>query len=266
MAGYALTLSDAEIARYRRMAEGARQAEADLWAAAGIGEGAVVADIGCGPGAVSTLIGQLVGPEGQVWAVDQNPEALAAAEALATELGVGNLHTRQGEATATGLAPGTMDVVVMRHVLAHNGGREQPIVDHLASLVKPGGCVYLIDIEAMGMRVRPPASHLADLNQRYHDYQTARGNDMSVGLRLDELLRAAELEVVEHRGRIEIVPVVPGFRPPAWAARDLLVEAGAATPADLDRWAAAFEDLDRGEPPGLTLFVPLYCAIGRRPA
>lgn len=30
-----------------------------------------------------------------------------------------------GDAAATGLVPGVFDVVVMRHVLAHNGGREQ---------------------------------------------------------------------------------------------------------------------------------------------
>ena len=54
----------------------------------GIVEGAVVADVGCGPGAVSILTARLVGPGGQVWAVDQDAQAVGVAEALATQLGL----------------------------------------------------------------------------------------------------------------------------------------------------------------------------------
>ena len=50
MTGYVLALSDAEVARYRMMAQRAAEDEADQWAAAGIAAGAVVADVGCGPG------------------------------------------------------------------------------------------------------------------------------------------------------------------------------------------------------------------------
>ena len=39
MTEYALTLSEAELARYQFMAERAAQVEADLWAAAGVVEG-----------------------------------------------------------------------------------------------------------------------------------------------------------------------------------------------------------------------------------
>ena len=49
---YALELDPGEVERYRMMAEQARAAEADLWDLAGIGPGASVADVGCGPGAM----------------------------------------------------------------------------------------------------------------------------------------------------------------------------------------------------------------------
>lgn len=163
MSDYALALSDAEVARYRRMAENAHRREAAQWAAAGIVPGAIVADVGCGPGAVSTLTAALVAPGGQVWAVDQNPEAVATVERLAATLGLDNVRCRTGTATASGLEPGTFDVVVMRHVLAHNGGREQEIVDHLASLLKPGGCLYLVDVEQRALRARPPLAELDDM-------------------------------------------------------------------------------------------------------
>jgi precorrin-6B methylase 2 len=265
MSDYALTLSDVEIARYQWMAERAHGAESDLWAAAGIREGAVVADVGCGPGAVSARIAAIVGSTGQVWAVDQNEGALAAAAELAGRLGHDNVRTQHGEAGATRLDPASMDVVVMRHVLAHNGGREQAVVDHLVSLVKPGGCIYLVDVDLTAARVNPPVDQVEDLRQHYIDFQTARGNDMSAGLRLGELLQAAGTEVLDYRGYFEIAAPPPGFRPPAWAAREMMVEAGLATPEDVERWGAAFDQFDRGDFPGLTNFIPIFCAIGRRP-
>jgi 2-polyprenyl-3-methyl-5-hydroxy-6-metoxy-1,4-benzoquinol methylase len=53
MPDYALQLSEAEIARYQLMAETAERAERDLWIAAGAAPGARIADVGCGPGAIS---------------------------------------------------------------------------------------------------------------------------------------------------------------------------------------------------------------------
>jgi ubiquinone/menaquinone biosynthesis C-methylase UbiE len=46
---------------------------------AGIGPGMSVVDVGCGPGDVTLLVGDLVGPTGSVTGVDSSPEALARA-------------------------------------------------------------------------------------------------------------------------------------------------------------------------------------------
>jgi hypothetical protein len=154
---------------------------------------------------------------------------------------------------------------MIRHVLAHNGGREQAIVGHAASLVRPGGQVYLVDIEATALRYRPAVPELDDLWGRYDQWHARRGNDLSVGLRLGELLAGAGLEGVAHHGRYQIWATPPGLRPPAWAARDALVADGLATADDVDRWAGAFERVD-GQEVRPTTFVPLFFAFGRRPA
>ncbi len=69
MADYALAVSADEVQRYRFMAERARIDEAPLWRRAGIRPGSVVADVGCGPAAVSVVIADLVGPAGLFFAV-----------------------------------------------------------------------------------------------------------------------------------------------------------------------------------------------------
>ena len=265
MSEYALRLSDEERARYRFMAETARHTEGTQWAAAGIREGAAVADVGCGPGAVSVVLAGLVGDTGHVWAVDGDPDAVGLARRSVEEAGAGNVTVSLGDATATGLATASVDVVMVRHVLAHNGGREAAIVAHAAGLARPGGSVYLVDIDASAMRVRPADADLADLNERYLEWHDRQGNDLSVGLRLAELLVDAGLEVVDFVGRYDILQLPPGIRPPSWAGREAMVAAGIATADDIARWDAAFRRVDQARVRP-TVFVAVFTATGRRAA
>ncbi len=71
MVEYSLRLSDAELTRYEMMAARALEHERAQWTAAGVVEGAVVADIGCGPGAVSIALARQVGGSGRVLAFDR---------------------------------------------------------------------------------------------------------------------------------------------------------------------------------------------------
>lgn len=264
MADYVLSLNESEIRRYQLMAQFAVAAESAQWAAAGVVPGAVIADVGCGPGAITVELGRLVGPEGTVWAVDQDAGALTVADSLTTRAGLTNVWTRHGLATATGLEPGSIDLVMMRHVLAHNGGAEQEIVDHLASLAKPGGAVYLLDIDASAMRYRPDLPFIREFTEAYQELHARRGNDLSVGLHLDELLEAAGLVVEEFSGRYSIVKPPPGVRPPMWSAKDRIIAEGLATAADFDRWEADIDKLARDQVQ-VTMFAPAFVAVGRRP-
>ena len=261
MTGYALAVSEQEVRRYRLMAEHARAAEAEYWRRAGIGPGAVVADVGCGPAAVSVLVAETVGPTGRVIGVEPDESARAAAAQLVAESGAGNVELRPGTGTDTGLPQGSVDVALMRHVLAHNGPDEERIVDHLASLVRPGGSVYLVDIDGPAMRVLDVDPDLDDLNNKYLEFHRRRGNDLLVGLRLGKLLARAGLDVVLHEGRYMIAPIVPGFRPPAWAARGAMLAEGVAAKDDVRRWEAAFARLDAA-PTRPTLFAPFFVGVG----
>jgi SAM-dependent methyltransferase len=260
---YPLELDQTEVERYRTMAEAARQAEADLWEPAGIVPGARVADVGCGPGALLPALAAAVGPDGRVTAVDADPQAVTAATALVTAAGLGNVAVRKGRAEESGLEAGSLDVVMLRHVLAHNGGAEDAIVAHLATLLRPGGCLYLVDTDGPAIRVIPEAEHpdLVELQERYLAFRAARGDDNAAGLRLAERLVRAGLELVEFRGRYVIRELSPRLRSPAWAAREAMVSAGVASAEDFGRWERAFE-ATASRP--ATFFAPMFTAIGQR--
>ena len=262
---YALELDEREVARYRMMADQARAAEADLWELAGIGPGARVADVGCGPGAMLPALSGAVGPGGRVDAVDGDPAAVAAAAALAAAAGLANVSVAEARADRTGLEAGSLDAVMLRHVLAHNGGAEDAIVAHLATLLRPGGCLYLVDADGTAFRTLPEHADLADLNERYAAFRAARGDDNQAGLRLADRLVRAGLELVEFRGRYFIGQPPAGVRPPAWAAREAMVAAGTATPDDVRRWDRALQEVAAAPVPP-TIFAPFFTAVGRRPA
>ena len=262
---YALALGEAELARYRLMAERARATEGDLWQRAGIAAGAEVADVGCGPGALLPALSDAVGPGGHVTAIDADPEAVGAARALASGADLANVTVRQGRAERTGLPPASCDVVTLRHVLAHNGGAEDVIVAHLATLLRPGGVLYLVDADGTAMRMVPEDADVTDLQDRYRAFHAARGNDVRAGLRLGERLLRAGLELIAFRGTYLIEPILAGMRQPPWAARDAMVAAGLATEHDLARWAGAFDRLDAAARRP-TLFAPMFVALGRRSA
>jgi hypothetical protein len=154
---------------------------------------------------------------------------------------------------------------MVRHVLAHNGPREREIVAHLAGLLRPGGCLYLVDVDSRSLRTDPePDAELEEIAERYRAFHAARGDDLRAGLRLDKLLRGAGLDVEAYEGRYTIMPLPPGLRPPPWAARAAMVEAGFATEADVARWDAAFVRADAvAERP--TMFAPTFLAYGRNP-
>jgi hypothetical protein len=155
-------------------------------------------------------------------------------------------------------------VVMLRHVLAHNGGAEEAIVAHLATLLRPGGCLYLVDADLTAIRVIPEADHpdLVELQERYLAFRAARGDDNAAGLRLAERLVRSGLELVEFRGRYVIRELSPTLRSPAWAAREAMVASDRATAEDLRRWDRAFEATAQRPP---TFFAPMFTAIGRRP-
>jgi SAM-dependent methyltransferase len=174
--------------------------------AAGIGTGMRVIDAGCGAGDVSFLISRVVGPSGEVIAVDQAPEAIEVARRRALGAGVENIHFIEADLATLELdAP--VDVVVGRFILMHV---EDPIavLRNLVSHVADGGIVLFQEFD-IGIGEVVPSFPLVDqITELILRALTAAGIDIRAGLRLHHQFLAAGLPAPQmlSLGRVVAAP------------------------------------------------------------
>jgi SAM-dependent methyltransferase len=239
---YSLALSDGEVERYRFMAKIARETEATEWRVAGLEPGARVADIGCGPGLVLVELADVVGPSGRVVGIDRGDAEVETASRLIAERDLKHASVHRAEAWDTGIEPASIDVVNIRHVLAHNTTADQRrILEHALDLLRPGGSLYAVDVDLSMFQADPDDPDLRDLNERYRVHLVDAGRDPSVGPKLGSLAASVGFRDVQRFAHFTIPPpaVLAEVRPPPWAARQAMLDSGHATDGDVARWDRA---------------------------
>jgi SAM-dependent methyltransferase len=239
MPEYSYALDQAELARYNAMAARAFEREADLWDTAGIIRGAAVVDLGCGPGAFLAALATRTAPSGTVVGVDDDGQAVAAAQALADQRSLGErVRIVHAGAQHTGLEPGSFDVVFIRNLLVHNGPATGAILGHAGRLLRPGGHLLCAEPDITGLRFPGWAAAEQELEQRWIQMMRSMGNDPGLGAegRLAGLISAAGFTLDSTVHRVDPLDVE---RSPAWTARQMMADKGFATNADIARWDTA---------------------------
>lgn len=160
-------------------------------------------DLGCGSGQLLCKIARAM-PEMHFTGVELSSDMLRFAERTVGERGVDNVSLMKGSwFDLNALGPRSYDLVTWNLALHHcqSGDEVLRVLDRVASLVKPDGTVFLVDI------IRPKterlAVQLADLyshrwGSRFHQatldsYRAAFTFD-----ELDDLLARSRLEGYEH--------------------------------------------------------------------
>ena len=148
-----------------------RDALALLRAAVPAAEGEAWADLGAGDGVFTRALAALVGPAGQVFAVDEDDRALSAVRAWAAADGSGPAVTVLRADVTKPLDLPPLDGVVMANVL-HFVADAEAVLARIAGLLKPGGRLVLIEYE--GRRPGPWVPHPVSI-ARFHQLAAAAG-------------------------------------------------------------------------------------------
>lgn len=140
---YSLGASDAELRRLVELASHEEDRVVDACRRAGIGEGATVLDLGCGPlGALAALAG-VVGRTGTVIGIDASASALEKARSLLPIDAFPQVRFLQAdvnEISREQLGVERVDLAYCRLMLLHQAD-PAAVVRRMAALLDPGGVV-----------------------------------------------------------------------------------------------------------------------------
>lgn len=112
----------------------------------GLHPGDHVADIGSGDGYWSFFLADAVGPEGVVYAVDVDPEAVRTVESRARERGYANVVALLAKPEDPLLPDATIDLAFLCNAYHHIDDRVR-YFDRLRADLEPGGRVAVIDVK-----------------------------------------------------------------------------------------------------------------------
>lgn len=109
---------------------------------AGVGQGCVVLDFGCGSGAYAIPAAGMVGEGGKVYALDKRASELKKVERAAQKQGLSNVETILSSDLQTGLADGCAHVVLM-HDMLHMIKEWGTLFQAVYKVLCPGGRVSI---------------------------------------------------------------------------------------------------------------------------
>jgi ubiquinone/menaquinone biosynthesis C-methylase UbiE len=155
-ADYPLGHTDAEHERLIRQAARVAPITERFFREAGIGLGQRVLDLGSGVGDVAMLVARLVGPSGEVVAIERDPKSIAKARARVTDAGFHNVSFNESGVDEI-LDERPFDAAVGRFILMY---LPDPVATlrSISQVVRPGGMLVFQEPDWV-----PVLAHLAKL-------------------------------------------------------------------------------------------------------
>ena len=232
---------------------------------AGLTPGMRVADFGCGIGAVTSMLAEMVGPSGSVTGIDANTAQLEQARDICQRRGFTNVSFQAADACATELPRESFDLVYCRFLLLHLPDPASCLRE-MRDVLKPGGLLFVEDGDIASAGSIPPTilDKGVDLFVRLGP---PRGLNYSLARDLYHLVKAAGFSDPE----IEIhQPAIPRGVNRSFLKRSVeeagpaLVATGLVTSDQLEQMLAAMQEAT--ENPDVLILAPRMSLVWARKA
>lgn len=197
----------------------------------GIARGARVLDVGCGNGDLSRYVAGLVGPSGEVVAIDRSERALAMARSIVAAAGTALIQYHTVDLSSDLPDLGRFDAIVGRRVLMYLPNAAKTLED-LVTLANPNATLAFQEHARAGL---PAGLGNLALHRQLYDWNwrtvEAEGGDVGLALRLAGMMQKLGLSINETRAEaILLHPDQPSFLPALTEAMlPRIVERGVAT-------------------------------------
>ena len=177
--------------------------EAPLFDRYGLGPGARILDVGCGPGEIASRLAERF-PQAGVTGVDLIEEHLRLARARYPHLR-GRLELLKADAFALPFEDGAFDLAVCRHVIQAIPDVPRALAE-LARVTRPGGFLHVLAEDYGMIHLHPTRPEVTEFfNEGPPAFGRSQGVDLHVGRRTFTHLRRLGLENV----RVDWIVVDP---------------------------------------------------------
>jgi len=132
-----------------------RQNPENILKSIGLREGSTFVDIGCGEGFFTIPAAEIVGPNGRVYGVDVDAEAIDVIRSKASKAGLDNLTLKVGSAEEALFCEDCADIVFFGIVL-HDFDRVDKVLMNARRMLKPSGRLADLDWKKEPMPFGPP--------------------------------------------------------------------------------------------------------------
>lgn len=199
---YVLGTHDDEIARLGLQHRVWRPTVLDCWRRAGITLGSRVLDVGCGPGFATVDLADVVGPSGEVVAVERSARFAEFGRQACAARRLTNVRIHELDLMADPLPAGSFDAVWCRWVASFVAS-PATLVAKIAAALRPGGrAVFHEYIDYAAWRLAPSRPLQEEFVQRVMASWRASGGEPDAAVALPRHLAANGLKVVEAVPRV----------------------------------------------------------------
>jgi SAM-dependent methyltransferase len=202
---YLLANQPSELDRLRLQSRVWEPTGRQLLSKVGDGSGRHALDVGCGAMGWLRILGEWVGPSGQVVGTDIDEALLGAARSFLESEGISNVELVVDDLFDSKLEPQSFDLVHARYQIAPLGRGPEQVASY-QRLVRPGGSLVLEEWDLGSWHFNPPATAAERLIRLLSEIFAGLGGEAGRGL--PELLR--EIGVAEPEIDAHVIALRPG--------------------------------------------------------
>jgi SAM-dependent methyltransferase len=199
---YVLGTHDEEVARLGLQHRVWRPVASDCWRRAGITTGSRVLDVGAGPGYATIDLAEIVGPTGEVHAIERSARFLEVARCRCAERGLSQVRFREADVVEEEIGPLNVDFAWCRWVASFVSSPAR-LIANIGGAVRAGGVAMFHEYshyETFQFAPRRPA--LEEFSEKVMTSWRAAGGLPNVGVELPALLHDAGFEIIEAHPRV----------------------------------------------------------------
>jgi len=202
---YVLGTHDDEIYRLGFQHRVWRPRALDAWARARIGDGCKVIDFGAGPGFATMDLAEMVGPNGEVHALERSRRFLDTLEAQAKARGFTQVKAHEVDVMTDAIPVRDADAVWARWIFAFLP-KPKEALQKLVNAIKPGGTLVFHEyIDYQTWKLAPPAPNFEKFVDEVSANWRASGGEPDIARHLPAWLTEMGLKVESLKPYVDVV-------------------------------------------------------------